>query len=178
MTNKKRINYLAGKRAYLSGPIEYDKPKHNWRDIPKKTLTKKFKIDLFDPFADPKQNLTGSINEARENNDIETIVKIAKGFVRKDLAMVDRADFVIAYLPHKVPTTGTHHEIINSNNAKKPTLLVTDSDAISNIPLWYFGFIPTEFMFAGWDALYNYLKEVNDNKHRQNNRWAFIYGDI
>jgi nucleoside 2-deoxyribosyltransferase len=175
MANKK---YLVGKRAYLSGPIEYDNPNRNWRDDPKKVLTKKFKIDLFDPFADPKQVLTGELNKARDNNDVETIVKIAKGFVRKDLAMVDRADFVIAFLPYKVPTTGTHHEIINSNNAKKPTLLVTNSSSISAIPLWYFGFIPTEFMFASWDALYEYLNEVNNNKHRHNNRWAFIYGDI
>jgi len=155
MTNKNHINYLAGKRAYLSGPIECDNLSHNWRNEPKKILIEKFQIDLFDPFADPKQVLTGDLNKARENNDIETIVKIAKGFVRKDLAMVDRADFVIAFLPYKVPTTGTHHEIINSNNAKKPTLLVTDSLTISSIPLWYFGFIPTEFMFAGWKKLYN-----------------------
>src|SRR6185369_13017043 len=96
MTTVKKVRkktYLEGKRCYLSGPIQHDTSEHNWRDAPKEILTKKFKIDLFDPFADPKQCLTGALYEAQSKKDFETIVKIAKGFVRKDLAMVDRADF-------------------------------------------------------------------------------------
>jgi hypothetical protein len=103
------------------------------------------------------------------------MTKIAKAFVRKDLAMVDRADFTIAYLPSGVPTTGTHHEIINSNNAKKPTMLVCPQGK-EFIPLWYYGFIPHEFMFGSWDGLWEYLCEVNKGKHVHNDRWAFTYG--
>lgn len=171
-------NYLRNKRVYLSGPIENDNSaKHNWRDNPKKILKTKFKIDLFDPFDDPKQVFANDLYEARKNKDYEAIAKIAKGFVRKDLAMVDRADFIIAYLPYQVPTCGTHHEIINSNNAKKPTLLICP-EGKWNIPLWYYGFIPHECMFSNWNDLYNYLQEVNDYKHTNNNRWHFIYGLI
>lgn len=171
------MNVLKGKRAYLSGPIEFG-TNENWRTKPIETITNRFGVNLFDPFADPKQQWTPAIAEAKKNQDYTTMNKIAKIFVRKDLAMVDRADFIIAYLPYKVPTTGTHHEIINSNNAKKPTLLVTDCEDIGYIPIWYFGFIPSEFMFPNWDALYLYLEEVNQGKHRSNNRWSFIYGDI
>lgn len=171
-------NPLENARCYLSGPIEYDSSGHNWRTEPTKVLTERFKINLFDPFADPKQQWVSSINQARVDKNFDLIVKIAKSFVRKDLAMVDRADMLIAFLPHKVPTTGTHHEIINSNNSKKPTLLVTDCNDISHIPLWYFGFIPPEFMFPNWETLYDYLESINQGKHRDNNRWSFIYGDI
>lgn len=171
------MNFLSDKRAYLSGPIEFGS-EHNWRTEPVEILTKKFGINLFDPFADPKQQWVPVLNKARKERDYETITKIAKTFVRKDLAMVDRADMVIAYLPHGTPTTGTHHEIINSNNAKKPTLLVTNLDDIAYIPLWYFGFIPSEFMFPNWDSLYEYLESVNRGEHRSNDRWSFIYGDI
>lgn len=170
--------YLNGKRAYLSGAIEYDSTSHNWRTEPTRVLTERFGINLFDPFADPKQQWLPVLKEARDRQDYQTMAKIAKVFVRKDLSMVDRADLVIAYLPYKVPTTGTHHEIINSNNAKKPTLLVSDSGNISSLPLWYFGFIPSEFMFPNWDALYDYLESVDQGNHRDNNRWSFIYGDI
>lgn len=171
--------FLSGKRAYLSGAIEHDKSSnHNWRIEPTKTLINRFEIDLFDPFNDPKQQWTEVLQKAREEGDIETVSRVAKTFVRKDLASVDRADILIAYLPWKVPTTGTHHEIINSNNAKKPTLLVTDGRDITYLPLWYFGFIPVEFMFCSWDHLYNYLQEVDDGKHRDNIRWSFVYGDI
>jgi nucleoside 2-deoxyribosyltransferase len=64
--------------------------------------------------------------QARDNKDYDTMAKIAKGFLRKDLSLVDRTDFLIANLPYKVPTTGTTHEIINSVNAKKPTMLVCE----------------------------------------------------
>lgn len=169
--------YLKNKRAYLSGPIENDSDGPNWRDGPKLALTQRFGIELFDPFADPKQVWAADLYKARQERDFETLTRIAKGFVRKDLAMVDRADFLIAYLPYKVPTTGTHHEVINSNNAKKPTLLVC-TQGKEFVPLWYYGFIPPECMFGSWEALYDYLWDVDNGNHKDNNRWHFIYGMI
>lgn len=171
------MGFLKNQKLYLSGPIQHD-ISENWRDLPKKVLVEEFGINLFDPADDPKQQWVPLLQEAQKNKDYETIVRITKAFVRKDLCMVDRADFLIAYLPYKIPTTGTVHEIINSNNAKKPTLLVTDSPDITYVPLWYFGFIPKEFMFAGWESLFVYLRDVNEGKHRQNNRWSYIYGEI
>lgn len=170
--------FLKGRKAYLSGAIEHGDRKHNWRIEPTKVLTERFGIDLFDPFIDPKQQWVNVLEKARQEKDYLTMNKIAKSFVGKDLEMVSRTDLLIAYLPYKVATTGTHHEIINSTNAKKPTLLVTDQDDIGFIPTWYFGFIKQEFMFPNWDALYLYLDEVNDGKHKDNNRWRFIYGLI
>lgn len=171
------MGFLKNKRMYLSGPIEHDVVE-NWRTEPKKRLIEEFGIDLFDPNDDPKQQWVPSLKKAQKEKDYETIVQVTKSFVRKDLSKVDRADFLVAYLPYKIPTTGTTHEIINSNNAKKPTLLVTNCEDITGIPLWYFGFIPTKCMFAGWDKLFDYLREVDSGQHRSNNRWSYIYGDI
>lgn len=168
-------NVLVGKRCYLSGPIENDtNPTHNWRNEPKIILTEEFKLNVFDPFDDPKQQHTSDLYKARDEKDYETVAKIAKGFVRKDLCLVDRSDLLIACLHYKIPTTGTHHEIINSNNAKKPTLLICPQGK-EKIPLWYFGFIPHEMMFGSWDDLYNYLREVNNGMHKHNDRWAYVY---
>ncbi len=172
------MNYLKDKKAYLSGPIQYDTSNINWRIDPMNVLRTKFDIDIFDPFSDPKQQWVEVLKKAREQKDFETMAKIAKRFVRKDLAVVDRSDFVIAYLPDKVPTVGTHHEVINSNNLKKPTLLVTNMNDISYIPIWYFGFIPIEFMFPSWDSLYEYLNEINNGKYRENDRWSYVFGDV
>ena len=176
--NKDAGNPFIVSRCYFCGAIEHGEIRDNWRVAPKQILTEQFGIAVFDPFDDPKQQWVPDINKARENKDHEKIVSIAKSFVRKDLALVDRSDFLVAYLPYKVPTTGTHHEIINSNNAKKPTLLVTNCNDIGYIPLWYFGFIPTEFMFPNWEALYEYLESVKNGEQRDNNRWSFTYGDI
>jgi len=168
------MNYLKNIKVYLSGPIENDNLNHNWRTKPVEILTEKFGIDVFDPFADPKQQWVPELNKARQEKDFDTMIKIAKRFCRKDLSNVDSSTALIAYLPFKVATTGTHHEIINANNAKKPTLLVSEQK--ENIPLWYWGFIPKEFMFGGWDELWAYLQSVNDGNEKHNNRWAITYG--
>lgn len=166
--------YLKGKRCYLSGPIQHDTTNLNWRVQPTKILKEEFGIDIFDPFVDPKQQWLPILKVAQENENYEQMQEIAKKFVRKDLAEVDHSHMVIACLPYKVPTTGTHHEIINANNSKKPTFLVCP-EGKSKIPLWYFGFIRHEFMFGSWEDLYNYLREINLGKHQDNNRLLRIY---
>ena len=171
-------NFLNNKKAYLSGPIEYDHESLNWRTEPVKILTEKFGIDVFDPFADPKQQWAEKLKEAKITKDFETISNVAHAFVRKDLHQVDLSHLLIAYIPHKTPTTGTVHEIINSNNSKKPTLLVSNTGDISNIPAWYFGFIPIEFIFPNWNSLYEYLEKVNDPEQKVHDRWKFIQGKI
>ena len=168
------MSYLKGKTCYLSGAIEHSEGP-NWRISPKEIFANEFKVNIFDPFEDPKQQWSDALKEAKNNNDYEEMRRISKCFVRKDLCLVDRSDFLIAYLPYKVPTTGTIHEIINSSNAKKPTLLVSNGNKAS-IPLWLWGFIPHEVMFGCWEDLYTYLREVDAGKHKDNNRWAFIYG--
>lgn len=169
----KKGGYLRGKKVYLSGPIEHDSPE-NWRDIPKKVLVKEFGVDLFDPSADPKQQWVPMLKKAQEDKNFESIKKIAMKFVRKDLGIVDRSDIVIACLPYQVPTTGTHHEIIFSNESKKPTLLICPQGR-EYIPIWYYGFISLEFMFGSWEELFDYLREVDAGLHMDNDRWDFVY---
>lgn len=167
---------LNGKRCYLSGPIEFGTDL-NWRIEPKKVLVEKYGIDVFDPFADPKQQWVPDLQAAREAKDYDAMARIARTFVRKDLYSVDRSDILIAYLPYGVPTTGTHHEIINSSDNKRPTLLVCPQGK-QFIPIWYYGFIPHQVMFGSWDELYGYLDEVNEGLHKDNHRWWFTYGMI
>jgi hypothetical protein len=172
-----RIDPLKNARVYLGGPIENDTSGHNWRIEPTKILVERFGVDLFDPFADPKQQWVPQLVKARDECDYETMTKIAKDFVSKDLIMVERSDFLISCLPKGVPTTGSHHEIIFSSNNKKPTLLVCPQGK-QHVPLWYYGFIPHTCMFGSWDELYNYLQEVVDWKHTENRRWRYRYGLI
>jgi nucleoside 2-deoxyribosyltransferase len=170
------MNYLKNKRAYLSGAIEFG-GEYNWRNEPIKTLTEKFEINIFDPFSDPKGQWTSELKETRENKDYNRLAEIAKSFARRDLCMVDRSDFLIAYMPYKVPTTGTIHEIIVSSNAKKPTLIVCP-EGKEYAPAWLWGILPKDSFFGSWNELYSYLQDVTDGKHASNNRWHFCYGLI
>ena len=170
------MGYLAGKRCYLGGPIENGDALGDWRVGPRKVLREEFGIDLFDPFEDPKQQWVAKLNKARDECDFDTMAEIAEAFVHKDLGTVDGCQFVISYLPYKVCTTGTHHEIINSSDLKKPTLLVCPQGK-QFLPLWYFGFIDhKDFMYGGWEPLYAYLREVDAGLHKHNKRWRMVYG--
>lgn len=170
------MSYLKGKKAYLSGPIQFGTGT-NWRIDPTKYLTTELGIDLFDPFADAKQQWLPILQKAKEAKDLDLIRQIAMDFVQKDLNMVDKSDFLIAYLPFRVPTTGTTHEIIRSSDGKKPTLLICP-EGRENVPLWFFGFIRPEFMFGSWNELYSYLCDVNVGKYLKNRRWRTVCGVI
>ena len=164
---------LAGAKAYLSGAIEHSDPRDNWRVEPIRVLTERFGINVFDPNADPKQQWTPRLVQAKTERNFEEMARICKLFVRKDLQIVQKSDIVIGYLPCDISTTGTHHELINSWSYKTPTLLVSDHK--ENIPMWYFGFIDHKYMFDGFSSLYDYLQEVEDGKHKNDLRWAMIY---
>ncbi|RDJ35644.1 MAG: hypothetical protein DWQ19_12565 [Crenarchaeota archaeon] len=166
--------YLSNKKVYLSGAIEYNSDGFNWRIEPKQQLESRFGLDVFDPFADPKQQWVPELNEAQKNKDLVKMKEIASKFVRKDLANVDESKFLIAHFIHGLPTTGTHHEVINANNAKKPTLLLCEKGA-EFIPKWYFGFISLDYLFGSWEELYSYLQEVDDGKHMDDDRWSIVY---
>lgn len=167
------MNKLCNRRCYLSGPIEYDDSGIDWRPPVKENLTTKFGIDVYDPFCDPKQLKSDALVAAKDAEDYEELWYITKQFVRKDLHEVDMSKFLIANLPYKVPTVGTVHEIINANDRKKPTLLVCTKGK-KFIPAWYFGFIKHKYMFGAWNELYDYLGEVNDGKHVDDDRWWIV----
>lgn len=167
-------NYLKDRRVYFGGPIEHDDPSVNWREDVKKKLRGHFELKVFDPAEDPKQGLRERIIYCKENELWEELAQITHDFVHADLQVVGRADFIIQHLPYKVPTTGTHHEIITSNDHKKPTLLVCPQGK-KKVPDWYFGFIDHHHMFGSWDALYDYLEAVNRGEMKKDRRWWFCY---
>ena len=170
------MGVLTGKRCYLGGPIEHA-TSVDWRPPVKNSLSAKFGIDVFDPAADPKQQMVPQLKHARITKDLKAIKKVSEKFVRKDLGLVDRCDFLISCLPAGVPTTGCVHEIIDANERKKPTLLVCP-DGAEHLPYWYFGFIRLKYMFGSFEELYEYLDKVNRGKCKKDDRWAFVYGLI
>lgn len=166
---------LHGKRLYLSGPIEFSPDGPNWRLAPKKVFTERFGLEVFDPFEDPKQRVAPELAAAKAVKDYDKVEEIAAKFVRKDLAMVDHSHLLVANLIYGVQTCGTYHEIINANNLKKPTLLVSELGK-EKISSWLYGFVHHQSMFNSWAELYDFLDGVNKGNEATNHRWALIYG--
>ena len=170
-------NHLKDKNIYLSGPIENSNESTNWRIDPKNYITDNFGCNIFDPFEDSKQQWVKVLMQMKQDQDFDGMARICKGFVRKDLSLVDRCDFLVAYIPYKVSTTGTVNEVLVSEGEKKPTLLVCPQGK-EMIPMWYFGIIPHKYMFGSWTHLYRYLSEVDAGKHMDDPMWSFVYGKI
>lgn len=166
-------NALSKTKAYLSGPIQYDDGP-NWRPTVIKHLSEEFGIDVFDPFSDEKQMHSTKLKEALSLENYDEVELIATRFVKKDLAVIDRCDFLIAYNPHGVQTTGTPCEVHHAVQLKKPVMIVCPQGK-SSASLWYFGYIRHEYIFGGWEDCYNYLREVDDCKHTHNHRWWYVY---
>jgi nucleoside 2-deoxyribosyltransferase len=168
------MNYLKNRRVYIAGPIEFSDQALDWRMKIKENLLSKFGLRVFDPIDDPKQGVRKDMIKAKEEKNYEKISQIVHSWVRTDLSIIDRMDFIIANLPYKVPTFGTTHEIVSANDAKKPVLLVCE-DGKEKTPDWFWGFINHNFMFGSWNDLYDYLQQVDEGKHKNNNRWYFTY---
>lgn len=169
--------YLAGKSLYLSSPIQFAED-DSWREGLVNTLTDRYKLNVFDPTKDEKQYWVGELNQAKKDKDYSKIRKIAKRFVKKDLQIVQRSDILLAYLPYRVPTIGTIHEIICANDLKNPVLLVTNTGCKTDIAFWLYGFIPHEHMFDDFNSLYSYLDQVDAGQHKDNDRWSMVYNMV
>ena len=172
------MNYLRGKRVYLSSPIENLSTQeslsfNHWRSNLEKFLNN-LGVVIFDPAADPKQQWAPKLREMRESCDYDGMHEISFKFVRKDLQSVGHSDFLIAYLPYKTPTTGVTHEIILSNTNKNPTILYCPQGK-QFISFWYYGFINHKYMFGEQDKLFQYLQDVDNGIHKDDDRWWFAY---
>lgn len=169
------MSYLLNKKIYISSPIEASKDNEWDRPSLHRNLQLRFGLDVFDPVLDPKQEFKATLHEARRERNFEKMREIARGFVKKDLHTVDKTDILLAVLPYKIPTCGTHHEITHALNIKRPVLIVCEQGK-EYIPLWYFGLLKHEFMFSSFSSAYNYLSEVNDGLHKNNRIWSMVYG--
>lgn len=165
--------FLKNRKVYLSSPIE-NRGSNLWKPSVVRTLEEEFGLDVYDPYKDKKQQWVPDLMKARKQKKYDEMSRIAKSFVKKDLAKVDRSDILIAYLPYKVATTGCHHEIIMADHLQKPVLIVCDKGK-EFVPLWFFGFISHECMFGNWEDLYGFLRDVNEKKHINEDKWFYIY---
>lgn len=166
------MNYLKNRTVYLSGPIEFNV--EDWRTSIKKVLEERFGLNVFDPATDPKQVQLPTLHKLREEGKYNELAEIAHGFVRFDLGILDRSDALIAYLPYKMPLFGTVHEIVFSDMKKKPTILICP-EGKDKITTWAFGIVNHKYMFGKVDDMYSYLEEVDSGKHKDNDRWYFLY---
>lgn len=154
--------------TYLCGPIDCAADRgRGWRnDIT--PILRSMDIGILNPLD--KSTIYSSLDEdedyaAKRRNLIEEkrydeVRDLMKKVIRADLAMVDKADFLIAYIDTSIHMCGSYHEIAVAAHQRKPTLIVCRGGK-SAIPPWEWGIIPHEFFFSSFDGMLEYLEEVN-----------------
>lgn len=92
-----------------------------------------------------------------------------------DLRVVAQSTALVCNLDFTEFPCGTYEELFKSNLDKKPALIYF-SQGIDSCPDWLFGVFYKdwkEFFYEDWDAMFDYLKYV-DNGGKASDRWILF----
>lgn len=170
---------LKGQITYLAGPIEFANDKGvGWRQYITPKL-KKFGIGILNPIDKEV------IYQFHEDSTFHALKKklidekkydeyslLMKQVARSDLRMVDKSDFLIAYVDIDIHMCGTYHEIIMCAIERKPCLLVCKQGK-QYTPPWLWGILPHEYFFSTFDEVLKYLKKIDRSKGYID-KWLFF----
>ena len=159
----KNLNKL---KVYLAGNIQNSEDSFLWREDITKTL-EEFGVTALNPRVNcflnqvseddvTVQNLKKDIKDKKYDQVHEYVQQI----IRRDLRMVDVADFLIVNLEPSMPTYGTIHEIIMASIQRKPILFRIDKK--QEFPVWLFGLVDHKLIFQTWKEIKEFLQYVND----------------
>lgn len=133
-------------RVYLSSPYEHDRARTSWKLLAAGCMTElDHRIKTIDPCPDTcdESNL---IDEMKRNEDWLGMYSFCANIVEGDLAMLNRCEGMIAYLPHKARTFGTTHEIIHSLQNNIPVVLVMP-EGVDRVSHWLWGILGPNRIF-------------------------------
>lgn len=172
-------NLLYRTRTYLIGPMQYTNG-IPWRDSVTKDLDD-MGVIVYNPYHKPfikdvqegddvRTNLKNALKEGRYDYVQETMKEI-RVF---DLNLVDRSDFLIAYIQPTVPTFGSMEELVTGVRMKKPTFIAIEGGK-QNCPLWLWGMFPQKYIYDSVDDIVSMLRNIDSGKQlMDSNRWRLL----
>ena len=179
---RKKMNKLKGLRCYLAGPIDAAEDDGvGWRKEATKWL-KTRSVKVLDPCDKPISYTAykeidiekHKMMELKSNARYFELSQRMSEIAHVDLRMTDISDFLIVYINPNITMFGTIHELINSLNQKKPTLVVVEGGK-KVAPNWLFGIMDFNFMFDSFEELYDFLNLIDTESIQANlSRWVFF----
>jgi hypothetical protein len=172
-------NVLFRTKTYLVGSMQY-RNGEDWRNDVGKELTKRH-ITVFNPYHKPfiKDVQEGDIvrktlRDLMENKKYDEVQSTFKEIRAFDLNLVDRSDFIIAYIIPTVPTIGTVEELVTAVRMKKPTFIAIEGGK-KKCPLWYFGMFPHKYIYDSLDDMMDMIYKIDDGiKEIDSDRWRLL----
>ena len=151
-----------------------------WRKKVQKCL-EKIGVVVFSPYEKPflkdidesettRQFLLELMNKGKYG-DVEKRMHEVRSY---DLNLVDRADFIIAYINPKVPTFGSVEELVTAVRMKKPTFIAIEGKK-SQCPLWILGMFPHKYIYDDIDGVLDMILKINSGeKEIDSDRWRLL----
>ena len=134
-------------RVYLSSPYEHSRAETSW-----KTKVTTFmqtcldeRVKTIDPCPDACDE-SPFIDEMKRNEDWVGMYSFCANIVEGDLAMLNRCEGMIAYLPFGAKTFGTTHEIVHALQNQIPVVLVMP-EGVDKVSHWLWGILGPNRLF-------------------------------
>lgn len=178
----KRKNVLWRTRTYLVGNMQYVPVEEgeSWRDVISEVLHE-MGVIVFNPYHKPfvKDVQEGAgvrkrLNAARAKGNFAYLEKKMRQIRIFDLNLVDRSDFIIAYINPDAGTWGSVEEIVTAVRMKKPVFLAVKGGK-AKCPDWVFGMFPHKYIYSSVDDIIRMLKRINSGRKKLDNvRWKLL----
>lgn len=180
MTNvAEKKSLLAGMRVYLAGPIDDASDDGvRWR-TELIALCDSYGIGLkyFNPTNKPKslQCEIGLEKNIIKQYLVQEEWSKAQEFMKKirheDLTMVDKSDFLIAYVDKDSHMCGTYDEMFTAEDQSKPIFTIVKQGK-KNIPAWLVSFLREEEVFNDVKDCVDYLYRISNGTIPMDKRWV------
>jgi hypothetical protein len=173
------LNNLYKTKAYLVGAIQYTNGRA-WRDEIIEKLNP-LGIVCYNPYHKPfvkdideSEHLQADLQSLLKGEKFDEVAKRVKVIRCYDLALVDKADFIIAYIDPKIFTVGSWEEIFWANRIKRPIFLIIEGGKQA-CPLWIYGTIPHKYIYNNLDEVVNILTKIDSGeKEIDSDRWRLL----
>ena len=180
------MSLLKGTRGYLAGNLENvsGDESSNWRGWFKRSVAE-MGIKCLDPtktvfknFPVEHEGFQREVKEMRENHEFDELNRKMLDVRRRDLAMVDKCEFVVANIDPSKPTWGTTEELAMAIRMNKPIYLVIKG-GLKNIPLWVAGMVKPDSWYASLETVVMDLWRINSGrKEICTTRWRILEDDL
>lgn len=179
---KHKKNILWKTRTYLVGNMQYvsDKEGESWRDEITKVLHE-MNVIVFNPYRKPfikdvqeGSNVSKKLSIACKKKQYDSVSNKMRQIRIYDLNLVDRCDFIIAYINPSVASWGSAEEIVTAVRMKKPLFLAIKGGK-QLCPLWVFGMFPHKYIYDSPMDIIKTIKQIDSGRKRlDNERWKLL----
>lgn len=179
------MDTLKNTKCYTIGNLEYSSFSDAaiWRQYLKEKL-EPIGVTILSPLDNPFK--TFQPESAGWNKQLKDLLKTpdnwlhvheeARKIRNRDLAMVDRSDFLICVLDINRPTYGTVDEIISAKRQNKPVFLVIPEYGYTACPIWLCSYFKPSWVYKSLDEVVEELYNINntDANELNNKYWKIL----